>query len=91
MTITVTWRTSQVMISAILIRQVLDKFLKAETVKSARIQVRTSDGVYHDVKSISLLENRIFGARESHRIVIEVSPERAPMGKVVNDHGGVIL
>jgi len=79
------------MISATLIRQVLDKFLKAETVKSARIQVRTSDGVYHDVKSISLLENVIFGARESHRIVIEVSPERAPMGKVVKDHGGIIL
>ena len=79
------------MISAVLIRRVLDKFLKAETVKSARIQVRTSDGVYHDVKSISLLENKIFGARESHRIVIEVSPERAPMGKVVKDHGGIIL
>ena len=79
------------MISAVLIRQVLDKFLKGETVKSARIQVRTADGVYHDVKSISLLENRIFGARESHRIVIEVSPERAPMGKVVKDHGGIIL
>ena len=79
------------MINATLIRQVLDKFLKAETVKSARIQVRTSDGVYHDVKSISLLENKIFGARESHRIVVEVSPERAPMGKVVKDHGGIIL
>ena len=79
------------MISATLIRQVLDKFLKAELVKSARIQVMTSDGVYHDVKSISLLENVIFGARESHRIVIEVSPERAPMGKVVKDHGGIIL
>ena len=79
------------MISATLIRQVLDKFLKAETVKSTRIQVRTADGVYHDVKSISLLENRIFGARESHRIVIEVSPERAPMGKVAKDHGGIIL
>ena len=91
MTTTVTWRTSQVMISAQLIRQVLDKFLKGETVKSARIQVRTADGVYHDVKSLKLLENRIFGARESHRIVIEVIPERAPMGKVIKDHGGIIL
>ena len=91
MTITVTWRTSQVMISAILIRQVLDKFLKAELVKSARIQVMTSDGVYHDIKSMKLLENRIFGARESHRVVIEVTPERAPMGKVIKDHGGIIL
>ena len=79
------------MISAQLIRQALDKFLKAETVKSARIQVRTSDGVYHDVKNMKLLENRIFGARETHRIIIEVTPERAPMGKVVKDHGGIIL
>ena len=79
------------MISATLIRQVLDKFLKAEVVKSARIQVLTADGVFHDVKSMKLMENRIFGARESHRIVIEVTPERAPMGKVVKDHGGIIL
>ena len=79
------------MINAVLIRRVLDKFLKAETVKSARIQVMTKDGVYHDVKSMRLLENRIFGARESHRIVIEVTPERAPMGKVVKDHGVIIL
>jgi hypothetical protein len=79
------------MISAQLIRQALDKFLKAETVKSARIQVRTSDGVYHDIKNMKLLENRLFGARESHRIVIEVVPERAPMGKVIKDHGGIIL
>ena len=79
------------MINAVLIRRVLDKFLKADTVKSARIQVMTKDGVYHDVKSMRLLENRIFGARESHRIVIEVTPERAPMGKVVKDHGGIIL
>jgi hypothetical protein len=79
------------MISATLIRQVLDKFLKAELVKSARIQVMTSDGVYHDVKSMKLMENRIIGCRETHRIVIEVIPEHAPMGKVVKDHGGIIL
>ncbi len=91
MTNTVTSSTSQGMISAQLIRQALDKFLKAETVKSARIQVRTSDGVYHDIKNMKLLENRLFGARESHRIVIEVVPERAPMGKVIKDHGGIIL
>ena len=77
------------MINASLIRQVLDKFLKAEAVKSARVQVRTSDGVYHDIKSIKLLENRIFGVRETHRIIIEVVPEHAPMGKVIKDLGGI--
>ena len=69
------------MISATLIRQVLDKFLKAETVKSARIQVMTSDGVFHDVKSMKLMENRIIGCRETHRIVIRTHEEVAPMGK----------
>ena len=91
MTFRVILGTSQRMISATLIRQVLDKFLKAELVKSARIQIRTSDGVYHDIKSMRLLVNRIFGARESHRIVIEVVPEKAPMGRVIKDHGGIIL
>ena len=79
------------MISATLIRQVLDKFLKAEVVKSARVQVMTSDGVFHDVKSMKLMENRIFGCRETHRIVIEVIPENAPMGKVTKDLGGLIV
>ena len=79
------------MIDAKLIRQVLDKFLKAEMVKHARMQVKTLDGVFHDIKSIKLMENKIIGSRESHRIVIEVMPERAPMGKVVKDHGGIIL
>ncbi len=48
------------MIDAKLIRQVLDKFLKAETVKHARMQVMTPDGVFHDIKSVKLLENKNF-------------------------------
>jgi len=79
------------MIDAKIIRQVLDKFLKAEIVKHARMQVMTADGVFHDIKSIKLLENKIIGHRESHRIVIEVIPEHAPMGKVIKDHGGIVL
>ena len=79
------------MIDARIIRQVLDKFLKAEPVKHARMQVMTLDGVFHDIKSVKLLENRIIGHRESHRIVIEVIPEHAPMGKVIKDHGGIVL
>ena len=47
------------MIDAKIIRQVLDKFLKAETVKHARMQVMTLDGVFHDIKSVKLLENKL--------------------------------
>jgi len=91
LTTNVTYCRKQVMINAQLIRNVLDKFLKAETVKHARMQVMTSDGVFHDIKSIKLLENKIIGHRESHRIVIEVLPEKAPMGKVIKDLGGITL
>ena len=79
------------MIDAKVLRQALDKFLKAPVVQAARMQVMTNDGVFHDIKSVKLLENRIIGHRESHRIVIEVIPEHAPMGKVIKDHGGIIL
>ena len=90
MTFKVIWRKSQPMIDAKVLRQALDKFLKAEIVKAARMQVRTSDGVFHDIHAIKLLENRIIGSSETHRIVIEVIPERAPMGKVIKDHGGIL-
>ena len=79
------------MIDARIIRHVLDKFLKAETVNPARMQVMTADGVFHDIKSVKLLENKIIGHRETHRIVIEFIPEHAPMGKVIKDHGGIVL
>ena len=70
---------------------VVPKRLTEKQIKFARMQVQTSDGVFHDIKSIKLMENKIIGARESHHIVIEVMPERAPMGKVVKDHGGIVL
>ena len=75
MTFRVIWRKSQPMIDAKLIRQVLDKFLKAENVKSARMQVMTLDGVFHDIKSIKLLAPCFFKASETlstPRVVPEI-------------------
>ena len=54
------------------------------------MQVMTNDGVFHDIHAIKLLENKIIGSSETNRIVIEVTPERAPMGKVIKDHGGIL-
>ena len=75
----------------------LEKFLQSPTCQNARVQVkvphgefRSPDGLF-DILSVSLMQNNVLGARESHRIVIEVTPERAPMGKVIKDHGGIIL
>ena len=49
--------------------------------QDARVQVRTPDGRYYDVMSVNLVENKIFGARETHRMVISTHDEVAKMGK----------
>ena len=49
--------------------------------QDARVQVRTPDGRHYDVMGVDLVENKIFGARETHRNVIRTHEEVAPMGK----------
>jgi len=48
--------------------------------QDARVQVRTPDGRHYDVMTIDLVENKILGSRETHRIVITTHEEIAPMG-----------
>ena len=48
--------------------------------QDARVQVRTPDGRHYDVMSVNLVENKILGARETHRIVISTHDEVAKMG-----------
>ena len=54
---------------------ILERFLgpkmKASVAQDARVQVRTPDGRHYDVQSINLVENKILGARETHRLVIK--------------------
>ena len=49
--------------------------------QDARVQVKTPDGRFFDVQGINLVENKIIGARETHRIVITTHEEIAKMGK----------
>ena len=66
----------------------LDKFLESPVCQGARVQIklprgefRSPDGFF-DIKSIHLLQNNVIGARESHRIVIEISTQESwKMGK----------
>ena len=57
----------------------LDKFLKSPTCQNARVQVKLPQGEFHspdghfDIKAITLFENNLIGARESHRLVFEIS------------------
>ena len=70
-----------------LLRQVLDKMLKAPVAQDARVQVCLPDGKYYDITSLQLLENKLLGARETHRLVFTVKTETWNMGKVLKKVG----
>jgi hypothetical protein len=64
-------------------RLAIDKFLTSETAGNARVQVCLPNGDFYDIKGIQLLENKLVGVRESHRLVITIEPEKWTMGKVM--------
>ena len=80
MTSTVTCCKSQGMINAKELALQLDRFLKSPTAQQARVQVKVPHGEFKspdghfDIKAIYMLQNNLIGARETHRIVIEISP-----------------
>lgn len=66
------------------LRQVLDKFLKgSEVSKEARVQVCLPNGDLYDISGLQLMENKLLGYRESHRLIITINPEKWTMGKVI--------
>ncbi len=69
------------------IRQI-EKFIKSPVCKDARVQVKVPHGEFRspdgffDIKRIYLLQNNVVGARETHRVVSEISTtESWKMGK----------
>ena len=48
------------------LRQYLDKFLKSEAAKQARVQIEMPNGEKLDLMEIQLLESRIIGDRDTH-------------------------
>ena len=71
------------MISGKLLRQTLDKFMKGEVAQNARVQVVLPNGEFYDITGIQMMENKLIGVRESHRLVITIDKENWRMGKVI--------
>ncbi len=65
------------------LRAALDKFMKGEVAANARVQVILPNGEFYDITGIKLLENKLIGVRETHRLAITVTPETWKMGKIV--------
>lgn len=66
------------------LRQVIDKLITSPVASNARVQIVLPNGEFYDIKEIQLLENKLVGVRESHRVAITVKPEIWRMGKVIN-------
>jgi hypothetical protein len=71
------------MISLRHFRQVIDKFVKSPAAGDARVQVVLPNGEFYDIDGIKLMENKLIGVRESHRLIITIKPETWKMGKVM--------
>ncbi len=65
------------------LRQALDKFMKGEVAANARVQVILPNGEFYDITGVTLLENKLIGVRETHRLAITISTEQWKMGKVI--------
>jgi len=61
----------------------LDKFLKSPVSQDARVQIELPDGKMYDLASMMLLENRILGTRETHRLVLKVQKPTLRMGEII--------
>ena len=66
-----------------MLRQVLDKMMKQGTAQDARVQVCLPDGKYYYITSLQLMENKLIGHEESHRLVFTIKAETWNMGKVL--------
>ena len=66
-----------------LLRQALDKFMVSPVAQDARVQVCLPNGEMYDVKGIQLMENKLLGVRETHRIAITIEKERWKLGQVI--------
>ena len=73
----------QAMVSGKLLRQALDKFMKSPVAQEARVQVCLPDGKYYDIQDIKLMENKILGVRETHRLVMTLYTSKWNMGEVI--------
>ena len=71
------------MVSGKLLRQALDKFMKSPVAQEARVQVCLPDGKFYDIKDIKLMENKILGVRETHRLVMTLYSSKWNMGEVI--------
>ena len=64
-------------------RQGLDKFFKSPVSANARVQIELPNGEFYDITGAKLLENKIIGSKDSHRLVLSCQKPTEIMGNPV--------
>ena len=64
-------------------RHALDKFFREPTCQGARVQIELPNGEYYDIVGAQLMENRLIGTKDSHRLVLKCQKPEEPMGKII--------
>jgi len=69
--------------------QILEKFNKSPVSQNARIQIAMPNGRFYDIQGIRLMENKLVGFRETHRLAIVPRIETAEMTEVTKTIGSM--
>ena len=65
------------------LQKALENFFKSPVVQDSRCQVLLPNGEFYDITGAKLLENKIIGSRETHRLVFLCEKSKRDMGKVI--------
>ena len=71
------------MVSGKQLSMALDKFMNSPVSQDARVQIELPNGEMYDLTSMMLLENKILGTRETHRLVLKVQKPTLRMGEII--------
>ena len=62
------------------LQKALENFFKSPVVMDSRCQVLLPNGEFYDITGAKLLENKIIGSKESHRLVLTCQKPKEKMG-----------
>lgn len=74
---------SSLMVDGRTLKKAIDKFMKSPVCCDARVQIELPNGEFYDITGAKLLENKIIGSMETHRLVLTCDKPKLKMGKIL--------
>ena len=65
------------------LKKAIDKFMQSPVCLDARVQIELPNGEMYDLTTMTLLENRLLGSSETHRLVLRCAKPKIKMGKII--------